>query len=63
MNMMKMMNGKEINLLFYEVKIMKTKMKAETKKKILTILSIVSFIIIVVLDCMLLPENYGWIKY
>ena len=42
---------------------MKTKMKAETKKKILTILSIVSFIIIAILVYILLPENYGWIKY
>lgn len=42
---------------------MKTKMKPETKKKILTILSIVSFIIISILVYILLPENYGWIKY
>ena len=42
---------------------MKTKMKAKTKKRILTILSIVLLIIVFGLIYVLIPENYGWIKY
>ena len=42
---------------------MKTKMKPETKKRILNILSIVLFIVIIGLIYVLVPENYGWIKY
>ena len=42
---------------------MKTKMKAKTKKRVLTILSIVTFIIVACLIYVLLPEGYGWFKY
>lgn len=42
---------------------MKSKIKPETKKKILTILSIASVIIVAILAYILIPENYGWIKY
>lgn len=42
---------------------MKNKMKPETKKRILTILSIVSFIIILGLIYVLISSNYGWFKY
>ena len=37
-------------------------MKTKSKKRILTILSIVSFIIVVGLIYVLLPKGYGWIK-
>ena len=42
---------------------MKTKMKPEVKKRILNILSIVLFIIVIVVVYVLIPKNYGWIKY
>ena len=38
-------------------------MKTKNKKRILTILAIVSFIIVVGLIYVLLPEGYGWFKY
>ena len=38
-------------------------MKAKTKKRILTILYIVSFVVIACLVYALLPEGYGWFKY
>ena len=38
-------------------------MKPETKKKILTISYIALFVIIIVLVYVLIPEDYGWIKY
>ena len=38
-------------------------MKAKTKKRILTILYIVSFIVIAGLVYVLLPEDYGWVKF
>lgn len=42
---------------------MKTKMKTKTKKRVLTILSIVTFIVVAYLIYVLLPEGYGWFKY
>lgn len=42
---------------------MKTKMKSKTKRIILTILSIISFLIIVGLIHVMLTGDYGWIKY
>ena len=38
-------------------------MKTKTKKRILTILYIVSFVVIAALVYALLPEGYGWFKY
>ena len=46
-----------------EIFVMKTKIKTKTKKRILTILSIVTFIVVACLIYILLPEGYGWFKY